>query len=92
MEYYLPKQVSVGGGNLVLKSEPMEYDGHNYISGWVDSANKFSTTFGRWEIRAKLPYGQGLWPAHVSCKGAVCWRSFGRSRSFVVIPVDDARL
>ena len=55
----------------MLKSEPMEYDGHSYVSGWVDSANKFSTTFGRWEIRAKLPYGQGLWPAHVSCKGAL---------------------
>lgn len=29
----------------------------------MTTLNKFSITYGKFEIRAKLPYGQGVWPA-----------------------------
>lgn len=33
--------------------------GMNYVSGKVDSKDKFFTTHGRYEVRAKVPAGQG---------------------------------
>ena len=33
LEYYLPKQVSVSGGNLVLTSDKQQYENYNYVSG-----------------------------------------------------------
>jgi hypothetical protein len=35
-----------------------------YTSGLVETRGKFAITYGRIEIRAKLPRTQGLWPAH----------------------------
>lgn len=37
--------------------------GFDYSSAYVTTANKFSFCFGRLEFRAKLPTGQGMWPA-----------------------------
>ena len=34
-----------------------------YTSGHVDTLGKFKQEYGRFEIRAKLPRGQGIWPA-----------------------------
>lgn len=36
---------------------------HGFASGMVNSWRSFSQTFGYFEISAKLPAGQGLWPA-----------------------------
>ena len=57
-------------GNLVLTSVKREYRGFAYVSGWVDTKGKFGASQGRFESRAKLPYGTGLWPAHVRWWGA----------------------
>ena len=35
----------------------------NYTSARLITAGKFVTHYGRIEARAKLPYGQGMWPA-----------------------------
>lgn len=32
---------------------------YNYTSGWIDTFGKFSTTYGKVEVRAKLPFGKG---------------------------------
>jgi beta-glucanase (GH16 family) len=36
----------------------------HYTSGRLDTRGKFAPTYGRFEIRARLPGGRGLWPAH----------------------------
>ncbi|MBN2435668.1 MAG: carbohydrate binding domain-containing protein [Spirochaetes bacterium] len=36
---------------------------YSYTSAKLLTKGKFSATYGRFEIRAKLPEGQGLWPA-----------------------------
>lgn len=38
-------------------------DGYQYTSGEINSWHSFSQTYGYWEIRCKLPKGQGVWPA-----------------------------
>ena len=60
-------------GHLVLQGniEPgysgTDYLGNNYVadytSGRVNTDDKFSTTYGRFDIKAKLPAGKGSWPA-----------------------------
>ncbi len=58
---YLPSQVSVGNGNLVITSVNQAYGGLPYRSGLVRTLE--SRKYGRWEVRAKLPTSTGMWPA-----------------------------
>lgn len=36
---------------------------HNYVSGWIESKQKYATQYGYIEARIKMPYRFGLWPA-----------------------------
>jgi beta-glucanase (GH16 family) len=58
---YLPSQVAVAGGNLVITSTNQPYQGLPYRSGQVIS--KVEQQYGKWEVRAKLPTTAGQWPA-----------------------------
>jgi beta-glucanase (GH16 family) len=49
------------GGNLVITATT---DGQgNYTSARINTAGQFTQTYGRFEARAQLPFGQGIWPA-----------------------------
>ncbi len=63
-QYYSPDEVYVGKGLLTLRSRRRAMGGREFTSGLVETHHKFKLLFGRVEIRAKLPKGQGLWPAH----------------------------
>ncbi|MFF3832919.1 ricin-type beta-trefoil lectin domain protein [Streptomyces sp. NPDC002455] len=59
-----------GQGNLVItarKDNPGNYQcwyGRcEYTSARLNTAGKFTTTYGRVEARMKIPRGQGIWPA-----------------------------
>ena len=64
LEYYSPDEVYVHDGLLTLRSRKRKMAKRQYTSGLAETKGKFSQTFGRFEIRAKLPRGQGIWPAH----------------------------
>jgi beta-glucanase (GH16 family) len=64
LQYYLPDEAYVEHGCLRLRSRVREFGAKHYTSGRVDTSGKFAPTYGRFEIRARLPVGQGLWPAH----------------------------
>jgi len=72
-EYYLPEQVSVASGSLILRSDNISSNGFKYRSGFVDTQGKFFSTYGRYEVSAKLPFGKGLWPAHWLLSEYKCW-------------------
>ena len=63
LQYYSPNNVRVEGGILRLISKKENYGGRNYTSGAVHTKGKFSLLYGKVEMRAKLPKGQGLFPA-----------------------------
>lgn len=58
-----PENVSVANGNLVITALKESYGGNAYTSARITTQNKRDFTFGRIDIRAKLPKGQGVWPA-----------------------------
>lgn len=58
----------VENGRLVIKALKETFTGpdkitRNYTSARLLTKNKFSKTYGRFEARIKVPYGQGIWPA-----------------------------
>ncbi len=64
LQYYAPDDVFLRDGCLVLRSQKRTVGTRDYSSGLVSTRGRFAQAFGRIEIRAKLPKGQGLWPAH----------------------------
>jgi len=64
LQYYVPDEVYVDDGNLRIRSRVRKYGDMEYTSGRLDTRNKFTPVYGRFEIRAKLPVGKGIWPAY----------------------------
>lgn len=58
-----PSNVTVSNGNLVITAKAETFGGRNYTSARLKSENKFEFTYGKVEVRAKLPEGSGTWPA-----------------------------
>lgn len=58
-----PTNVIVQGGNLVITAKKEPTNGAAYSSARLKSENKYEFTYGKVEIRAKLPIGVGTWPA-----------------------------
>lgn len=69
---YSPDNLIIKGGILKIKMEEREVIGtkngtektFNYASGCLNSKGKFHQTYGLFELRAKLPGGEGTWPAY----------------------------
>ncbi len=58
------KNVFTRDGKLVIKAIESEQDGEKYYtSGKVTMQNKCDFTYGKVVVSAKVPEGQGLWPA-----------------------------
>jgi beta-glucanase (GH16 family) len=66
----VPGNVSTdGNGSLVITA--LYQPGHGCVDGSINdftsaritTQNKYTTQYGRLEVRAKLPYGAGTWPA-----------------------------
>ncbi len=82
LQYYAPDEVYVENGDLVLRSRKRTYWGfdsngdwgrYDYTSGLVETRNRFAHTFGRIEVRAILPWTQGMWPAHWMLPSSGAW-------------------
>lgn len=57
------------------ENKPTFYDGkkREYRSGMMSTHRKFSQTFGKFEIRCRVPHGQGLWPAFWLLPEPLAW-------------------
>ena len=64
LQHYSPDNVEVRDGLLRLATRREDRQGRSFTSAAVDTFGKVSLTYGRVEVRARLPQmGQGLWPA-----------------------------
>lgn len=67
LQAYVPGNIEIADGRLRLRAQRQKafYDGkvRQFTSAMVTTARKFSQQFGRFEIRARVPKGRGLWPA-----------------------------
>jgi beta-glucanase (GH16 family) len=65
LEYYTSRHqnVIVKDGMLHITALKENYKGSDYTSARIITKGKFSFTYGRVEVRAKLPSGVGTWPA-----------------------------
>ncbi|KGE20770.1 discoidin domain-containing protein [Paenibacillus wynnii] len=70
LEYYTSRNENAriekmedGNGALVIEARKEKYQGQDYTSAKLFSQNKGDWTYGKYEVRAKLPKSQGIWPA-----------------------------
>jgi beta-glucanase (GH16 family) len=62
-QYYAPTIFRVNDGILSIYAENKTSHGYPYTSGIITTQRTFAQKYGYFVIRAKLPSGQGFWPA-----------------------------
>jgi len=64
-EYYTSDSTNarIENGNLIIEARKESVGGKNYTSARMLTQGKATWTYGRIEVRAKLPKGLGTWPA-----------------------------
>jgi beta-glucanase (GH16 family) len=85
LQYYTnrPENARIENGNLLIEGRKESYNGYNYTSASLITKGKREFQYGRIEMRAKLPYSQGAWPAFwtMGAKGSpvdtACWPATG---------------
>ena len=63
LQYYQENNTSIIDGNLVIEARKESVDNSNYTSSRIITRDKKSFKYGRVDIRAVMPEGQGIWPA-----------------------------
>ncbi|RMH66014.1 MAG: glycoside hydrolase family 16 protein [Calditrichaeota bacterium] len=65
LEFYTNRHENayIENGQLVIEARKDNYQGNTYTSARMTTKNKGDWLYGRIEVRARLPRGQGLWPA-----------------------------
>ena len=64
-QYYTKRSnnVTIENGSLKIIAKKEGYGGKSYTSARLKTQGKYSFTYGKLEVRAKLPKGGGTWPA-----------------------------
>ena len=65
LQFYTDKEdnIIVEEGLLKITAKYESFEGKNYTSARINTQDKFEFTYGRVEMRAKLPNWEGMWPA-----------------------------
>jgi len=84
LEFYTSstRNCFVSNGNLIIEARKESINGFNYSSSRITTQNKKAFTYGRIDMRAKLPVGKGIWPALWmlgSNIGSVGWPACGET-------------
>ncbi len=63
LEFYTNRNAYLTDGNLVIRANKENYGGREYTSSRLKTQSKQTVNYGRIDIRAVMPQGQGIWPA-----------------------------
>ena len=63
LQYYRAENATVEGGFLKITAKKEPFNGYQYTSARMTTHNNLDFTYGKVEVRAKLPSGAGTWPA-----------------------------
>lgn len=63
LQVYREENTSVSGGLLTIEARQESFASASYTSSRIKTEGKRFFRYGKVEVRAKLPEGQGLWPA-----------------------------
>jgi hypothetical protein len=63
LEYYQKENTSLVDGYLVITAKGQASGNRSYTSSRIITRGKKSVKYGRIDVRAVLPKGQGIWPA-----------------------------
>jgi beta-glucanase (GH16 family) len=63
LQYYRAENATVQNGTLRITAREESFGGLDYTSARMRTIDKGDWKYGRFEIRARLPTGKGLWPA-----------------------------
>lgn len=62
-QYYREENTRLEDGYLVIQAKKENFQGKEYTSSRIITEGKKEFKYGRFDIRARMPYGQGIWPA-----------------------------
>ena len=63
LQFYRRENAEVKDGKLIITAKQEAMGGKNYTSSRLKTKDKKEFQFGRIDIRAAVPKGQGIWPA-----------------------------
>jgi len=63
LQYYQEENITVGEGLMTITAKRENVESSQFTSGRIRTINMGDWTYGRFEFRAKMPVGQGLWAA-----------------------------
>ena len=63
LQYYRAQNTTVANGYCIIEAKQENFSGANYTSSRMITKGAEDFKYGRIDIRAALPEGQGIWPA-----------------------------
>jgi len=63
LQFYRAENTFISEGNLVIEARRENFSGRAFTSSRIITKGKIDFKYGRVDIRASLPFGQGIWPA-----------------------------
>ena len=63
LQYYTNRNLYLKDGVMVIRADEESFRGRSYTSSRIKTQGNQSFQYGRIDIRARMPEGQGIWPA-----------------------------
>ena len=63
LQWYTDDNITIEDGKLIITAKEQSMSGKDYTSSRIRTLDMGDWKYGKFEIRAKMPIGQGIWPA-----------------------------